>query len=144
MWVFTALGFDHWLQGLDHWLQGLGITAGLLGCWCSLWALAQAWKTRTLLRDAGINSYRRDGVTMTLETQAGILVVQAILTGVALAVLTLPPVPVAMYTTMPEGPWILAVIFGRKVARLTMTLVLLWVSWRKVRWLLSLPPTEAA
>lgn len=68
-------------------------------------------------------------------THAGILVAQVLLTVTSVLTMTLPTLPLVMYTNQSAGLWVVGVILARKLLRLAATVVLLWVAAYKVRWL---------
>lgn len=119
---------------LDPYLHTAVLLASVVGAAFTSWAW---WQTRghlSRLRRRGVNGLRQSVLRLHLVTQTGIWWCQIILVCVSLGMMTLPVLPVAMYADH-EGQLVLTMLFVRKLARLATSLLLLWMSVHKVRWL---------
>ena len=122
------------LMAADPWLRHLTLWAGVLGALFSAWAVWITWRSLGDLSDAHLNGIRRSVLRLHLVAHVGICACQAILVAVSVVMGYLPPVPWSMYSDH-EGQVVIAVIAGRKVARLLTSLILFGISAHKVVWL---------
>lgn len=125
----------HFFLGFNMTLQMITVATGIIGCVFSLYAVADAVRSRRALMMLHLNGIRLGLVRMHVITHSGIFVAQAIVTLASLVTASLPDVPVAMYAIQPDGAWTVTVILIRKFLTLAESGVLLGTAVYKVRWL---------
>lgn len=122
---------------LDIYLQWAVFLSGVVGASFS----AYTWYRTTLqlerLRAFNVNGLRQSVLQMHLITETGIFLCQAILVFVSIGMMQLPAPPIAMYVDH-SGSAVLTMLFLRKIARFATSLILLTISFYKMRWMRGL------
>lgn len=134
-WAFSLLAFNKFIQSVT-------ITAGVLGCGFSLYAIVDVARCQRFLKEHHLNGLRLSVVQLHLVLHSTVFLVQILLTANALLAFTLPDIPMEMYLGRVTGPWTVLVIGLRKIALLVACCALLATSVYKVRWLWSVPTNE--
>lgn len=112
---------------IDEWLQGLGIVASLIGVTACVWAISEITRVTAHMNALQILIARGH-----LVGQFAVLAVQVIWLIINVLVLTLPPIPVAMYHHSEAGAWVVVVILIRKLLRTLAILILTAASVHRV------------
>lgn len=108
-----------WLLQFDHSIQIIGLVASIVGVLCTIYAIHDVIKAMQALDGLAklVGQSQLVGQGAILFCQVGFLVINTL-------VISLPPVPMAMYATSEAGPWVVFVILTRKMIRLSLILVL--------------------
>lgn len=109
----------HAILQLDDAIQIFGVCASVIGTGCTLYALFEFLRARSHATGA-----LRLIVDAHITGQAAIMLVQLGFLLINVAVMTLPPLPIVMYSAGDEGAWIIGVILFRKLVRLSMIVIL--------------------